>query len=133
MTVSLRTFARSRCLRVLGVLAWLMLATSSLQAAPLMIEAQPFVAAHAAATVHEHCNELPAARMASQPGHAPAMPMGHGDCCHGGCHCLAACGAVITVPRSMALQQFAPVPLPRFASTDPIPTLAAPPLRPPIA
>jgi hypothetical protein len=83
-----------------------------------------------------HCDgmSMPVSAMhaAAQRGHAPTMPAGHGDCCHGGCHCASACNAVLTVPR---LATLAPVPhaaLQIAAPVAPASMPEVPPLRPPI-
>jgi hypothetical protein len=76
---------------------------------------------------------MPSAVRVVHPTSAPAMPAGHGECCHAGCHCLApfAVGIALapvsggSVPPGSA----------RFvlAVADPVVATAAPPLRPPIA
>ena len=80
-----------------------------------------------------HCHGMTMASAGSHLHPAPAVPMGHGDCCHAGCHCLSACNAVLVVPASPLglLPPGAPAPTPLLAHVRP--AGLAPPLRPPIA
>ena len=132
MTASLRPFARSRCLRVIGVFAWLMLVTTSLAAAPMGTQAQDAQSIHAAAsTTAAHCrDDGPASDSAAAAGiHHQA------GCCGGwavpSCHCAAMCASA--VPATLAL--IAAMPL--SAGYDMPSRLMAPspntavPLRPP--
>ncbi|HET7610695.1 MAG TPA: hypothetical protein VFK29_02790, partial [Rhodanobacteraceae bacterium] len=79
------------------------------------------------------CHDSTLASAGSHRHPAPAAPMGHGDCCHAGCHCLFACNAVLVVP--LAQPGLSPprrlVPAPRPVRVRP--AALAPPLRPPIA
>ena len=131
MTVSLRLFARSRCLRVMGVLAWLMLVTTSLAAAPMGMQGQDGPSIHPATSASaERCHhgEL-ANNSATGIQHQP-------DCCGSqavpGCHCAAMCASAVPTTLTM----IASVRLsagyhmrPRIAAPSPN---SAPPLRPPL-
>src|SRR6185312_1276411 len=107
MTVSLRRLARSRGLRTLAALAWLMLVTTAL-------------ALHHGSALSNH----------------PAASMPDRDCCGDqmaqGCHCHSVCGSVlhsvaVVVPTAML---FAVVYGPPAAVRAPSPNTAVP-LRPP--
>jgi hypothetical protein len=130
MMISLRHFARSRCLRVMGVLAWLMLASTSVMAAPMNM-----------ATHHESATRLMAA---AGSGHCPpaesaahsvpahqASPGCGGGLASTDCHCATMCASVTPV----TLTQMTSVPLSpaydrslRIIAPEPN---TAPPLRPP--
>ena len=112
----------------MALLAWTLLATNAMAGPLRMLDAMPMTASQAPVA---HCDGMP-----MQPGirhHGPATPMGHGDCCHGGCHCLLTCNVMLAVPRLTVL-----VPLPHPAAPGVVPVgarqePATPPLRPPIA
>jgi hypothetical protein len=80
-----------------------------------------------------NCHDMQMASGGSHHHPVPAAPMGHGDCCHAGCHCLFTCNAVLAVP--FAQPGLSPpdrlVPTPRLVHVRP--AALAPPLRPPIA
>lgn len=139
MTRTLHQLARSRPLRALGVLAWLMLVVNSLAAAPLGMTAGLHAhAPHAALAVVAH----------AAPVSTPAMPAVHASCddrscCNGqvgccdgltahGCSCAAVCSTSLPPVSLMAL-----VPAAMGTSYALPPVLsapsrhAAPPLRPP--
>lgn len=78
------------------------------------------------------CDGMPIVHTALNHSQAPVMPMGQGDCCHGGCHCLFACTGALAVPLLTTPTFFAPPPLPHLAATSLLSALAVPPLRPPI-
>ncbi|HZX70221.1 MAG TPA: hypothetical protein VFE77_05315 [Rhodanobacter sp.] len=132
MTFSLRLLARSRRLRAMGVLAWLMLVVNSLAAAPMGMVGMP----------HSHAMHATVAA-ASEPAHHPVAAEASRSCCDdqagccGGmtgytCHCAAMCSttlppaAAVVLVSSSITARYA-MPLPRSA-----PSLnTAPPLRPP--
>jgi hypothetical protein len=132
MIVSLRLFARSRCLRVMGVLAWLMLVTSSLAAAPLGMEGH---------TVHSRHAVVAALGEPSYHGaHSAIARLSCCDdsagCCAGqagnSCNCATACNnalpsAFAAVLGSSALGVAYGAPS-RITAPSPY---TAPPLRPP--
>lgn len=132
MTFSLRSLARSRCLRAMGVLAWLMLVINSLAAAPMGMTGVPHShAMHATvAAVSEHCHHHVAVKGSrsccdDQAGCCGGM-MGHT------CNCAAMCSTTLPPEPAVALISTAitaryALPLPSSA-----PSLnTAPPLRPP--
>lgn len=86
-----------------------------------------------AAKTCAHGQDMAMAGSESHHQGAPGTPMGHGDCCHGGCHCLSACNAALLVP--FAATGVMPEHSPPCASiiADVLSAMAAPPLRPPIA
>jgi hypothetical protein len=117
MIASLRPFARSRCLRVMGLLAWLMLVATSLSAAPtgMPMDAAPV---HAAASVTGvHCHQHMLAKGSAATAHESVCCSGHAVA---GCYCAAMC--VSTLPT--ALKMIAAVPL--SARYDMLPPLVAP-------
>lgn len=132
MTISLRLLARSRRLRAMAVLAWLMLVVNSLAAAPMGMTGVP----------HSHAMQTTMTAV-SEHRHHRAAAMGatsccddHAGCCDGmagqACHCAAMCsttllpGPAVVVASTEAASVYA-VPLPlRAPSLD-----TAPPLRPP--
>jgi hypothetical protein len=138
MTLTLRQVTRSRPLRALGVLAWLLLVINSLAAAP-----PGMAAGHVS-----HPARVAAAHAAPVP--MPAMPAVHASCddrscckgqagcCDGltnhGCSCAAVCSSSLPPASLMAL-----VPAAMGTSYALPPVLsassrrAAPPLRPPVA
>lgn len=132
MTASLRPFARSRCLRVMGVLAWLMLVTSSLAAAPLGMEGHSAHSRHAVvATVGEPCH-YDATAKASQ-----SSCLDHDGCCGDlaghSCDCAAMCSSVLpstpsAITGSAAITVVYGAP---SRASAPSPD-TAPPLRPPM-
>ena len=130
MTASLRPFARSRCLRVMGVLAWLMLVTTSLAAAPMGMQAHDAPPIHAATSVAgDRCHHDGLAMDSAASTHHLA------GCCGSqampGCHCAAMCASA--VPATLTMIAAAPVSIsydmpPRIMAPSPD---TAPPLRPP--
>jgi hypothetical protein len=132
MTLSLRLLARSRRLRAMGVLAWLMLVINSLVAAPTGMTGDPHShPLHATvAAASEHCHH-PAAATGSQPCCGDQA-----GCCGGmtahACTCAAMCGttlppaaAVVLIPAAITASYAMPLP-----SSAPS-LITAPPLRPP--
>lgn len=133
MSPSLRLLARSRGLRALGLLAWLMLVLSSLATAP-------FGMAHAHAAP-----ESGADTMAAEPAHPGMAHMlsqddsthVHDNCCGGdlgqACGCFGLCASAVppmsagvtALPIALA---YAPPLRVRAPSTPRVP-----PLRPPLA
>jgi hypothetical protein len=132
MTFSLRLLARSRRLRAMGVLAWLMLVVNSLAAAPMgMTGIPPFHPAHATVAVaSEHCHHQaavagPRSCCDDQAGCCGDM-MGHA------CNCSAMCST--TLPSAAAVVLTSSTITVRYAMPLPLgaPSLnTAPPLRPP--
>lgn len=128
---------RSRYFRVvlaMALLAWTSLAFGA-SLGPMPMSAASMTGSPVQTTSHAasaQCDGTPIVHAASHHGHAPAMPIGHGDCCQSGCHCLAACGAVMTVPGPFTAQQYAQAPLTVLESANPTLELITPPLRPPI-
>ena len=132
MTLSLRLLARSRRLRAMSVLAWLMLVINSLAAAPMgMTEVPHSHPMHATvAAASEHCHHDIAAKAARSCCDDQA------GCCGGmtghSCNCAAMCSttlppAAAVVLTSVAITASYAMPLPSSA-----PSLnTAPPLRPP--
>lgn len=127
---------RSRSFRVvlgIALLAWIMLASGAF-AAPLQgWNAMKMAMTTPTAPLHTttDCDGMPMQQAATQQ--IPTAPMGHGECCHGGCACMTACNAVLAVPRltiAVSLPRFA---TPVFATVGPAQLPSAPPLRPPIA
>jgi hypothetical protein len=133
MTFSLRQLARSRRLRAMGVLAWLMLVINSLAAAPMGMTGVPH--SHAmhttVAAVSEHCHHHVAANKAAR-----SCCDDQAGCCGGmtghSCNCAAMCSttlppATAVVLASATITASYAMPLPSSA-----PALnTAPPLRPP--
>lgn len=132
MTASLRPFARSRGLRALVLMAWLMLVITSLAAAPLGMGSAPAHAMHAAtAAVGEPLHH-------AASGHAPSHDCceQHADCCGNPtghvCGCVGMCASALpptpasVVVASWIATAYAP-PLRLHAPSAP----TAPPLRPP--
>jgi len=131
MTVSLRRLARSRGLRTLALLAWLMLISTSLAAAPMGM-AMHGSAAHAMAATGA------APHHGAAVSNHPAANMADRACCGdqmaSGCHCHSVCGSVlhsvtVVVPTAMP---FAVVYGPPSSVRAPSPNTAVP-LRPPLA
>ena len=141
MTLTLRQITRSRPLRALGALAWLLLAINSLAAAPLGRmggpQAHPL---HAAVVTLSQRGHLAATATAGAPAGCADRSCcnDQAGCCDGltlhGCSCAAMCSASLP-PES---------PTPLAATTTgntyalppsiSAPSLhAAPPLRPPVA
>ena len=138
MTFTLRQITRSRPLRALGALAWLLLVINSLAATPLGMAAGH--GSHTALAAVAHAAPVP----------TPAMPAVHASCddrsccndqagcCDGltahGCSCAAVCSSSLPPASLMAL---APAvmgtsyALPRVLGAPS--RHAAPPLRPPAA
>ena len=128
MFALLRT--RSLFFRVLlaaGLLAWAGFAFGApgLQGAAA---AQP---AHA--TAPGHCDGMAQMNGVALKHAMPSGPMGQGDCCHGGCHCLSTPGVVLAVPFAGGGVAPGMVPLPVRSAPGVPASTAAPPLRPPIA
>lgn len=117
----------------MALFAWVMLASGAL-AAPARLAGMLPVDSIATAA---HCEGMPAPGTSTlstgYQNHTPGMPVGHGDCCHGGCHCSSVCNAVLMVPRLTTTVPAGYVPLPVSVPVDPALLPAAPPLRPPIA
>lgn len=133
MTFSLRHLARSRRLRAMGVLAWLMLVINSLAAAPMGMTGVPH--SHpmhtTVAAVSEHCHHHAAANKAAR-----SCCDDQAGCCGGmtghNCNCAAMCGT--TLPPEPAVVLVSAAVTARYAM--PLPSSApslntAPPLRPP--
>lgn len=127
MPLSLRQLARSRRLRVIAALAWLLLVVNAATAMP-MAPGSSVHAAHALAGTHTGQAAMP----------HTACDDGHAGCCGGqlapDCHCAAMSGGLLlpvfaAMPGTMAMAVAPDRPLPRHA---PSPT-ASPPLRPPAA
>jgi hypothetical protein len=132
MTVSLRLFARSRCLRAAGALAWLMLVVTSLVAAPPDMEGPAAHAMHAAvATVDGH--DAHDTRDSAPPeaccgDHAT----GHGDQAGLHCHCASTCSSALPSFPGVNVHAIGLVMAYDMASRANAPSPAtAPPLRPP--
>src|SRR5574337_98035 len=132
MTFSLRLLARSRRLRAMGLLAWLMLVVNSLAAAPMGMSGVPHShPVHATvAAASEHCHHNVAVTQArSSCGDQAGC---HGDMTEGSCHCAAMCSTTLPPATAVVLAAVATsdayaLPLPSSA-----PSLhTAPPLRPP--
>jgi hypothetical protein len=133
MIFSLRLLARSRRLRAMGVLAWLMLVINSLAAAPMGMTGVPHShAMHATvAAASEHGHHHVAVNKASR------FCCDNQDGCCGGmtghtCSCAAMCGttllpgaAVVLTPTAIIASYAMPLP----GSAPSLNT--APPLRPP--
>ncbi|TAM93720.1 MAG: hypothetical protein EPN40_13030 [Rhodanobacteraceae bacterium] len=135
MTLSLRQLARSRRLRALGVLAWLMLVVNAVVAAPMGMHAMAGADAMMAtpAVVVVHCHDSSAVRQVVESDTGCAV---RADCCIGitgdQCSCAAMCAAALA---PLPAGQMAPL---GYVATYPVPRLldapalaAAPPLRPP--
>lgn len=133
MTLSLRQFARSRRLRAMGALAWLMLVINSLAAVQLgmtgMSHAHP-VHATVAAVSGQHCHQHRVAKGSRSCCDDLA------GCCDGmtghTCHCAAMCST--TLPPGPAVVLATAAITARYAMPPPLsaPSLnTAPPLRPP--
>jgi hypothetical protein len=132
MTFSLRLLARSRRLRAVGVLAWLMLVVNSLAAAPMGMAGMP----------HSHVMQATVAAAGEHGHHDVAVQASRSCCddqdgCCGGmtghtCNCAAMCSTTLPpvaagVLASVAITASYAMPLPSSA-----PSLnTAPPLRPP--
>lgn len=129
MTFSLRPLARSRRLRAVAVLAWLMLVINAVVAAPMgMDAAPPALSMHApVAAAGTHCDHAAPV----QPPHCcDDQADGHGAA-YAYCGCLAMCVAVLP---SAAVDLAATAITATYASAPvaAAPLLAsAPPLRPP--
>jgi hypothetical protein len=132
MTFSLHLLARSRRLRAMGVLAWLMLVINSLAAAPMGMTGAPHShAMHATvAAASEHCHHHAAVKASRSSCDDQA------GCCGGmaghACTCAAMCSTAVPPAAAVVLTSATitvgyAMPLPSSA-----PSLnAAPPLRPP--
>ncbi|MGY3040663.1 hypothetical protein ACVWWQ_002286 [Rhodanobacter sp. TND4EL1] len=132
MTFSLRLLARSRRLRAMGVLAWLMLVINSLAAAPMGMTGVPHSHAMqtAVAATSEHCHPDVAVK-ASRPSCGDQAGC-HGGMTEGSCHCAAVCGTTLLPATTVVLASAAT----RARYAMPLPSSApslhdAPPLRPP--
>ena len=138
MTLTLRQFTRSRPLRALGVLAWLLLVVNSLAAAPLgMMNGLHAHTLHAAvATVSQRVPVAAPAMAASASCAGHSCCNDQAGCCDGltahGCSCAAMCSSSLPPESLMAL---APATIRTTYAIPPAlsaPSLhAAPPLRPP--
>lgn len=132
MAVSLHKLARSRCLRVMGVFAWLMLATTSLAAAPANMDMSATHATQAAAaSTSDACHD-------AMPASTPAIPDHHRpDCCGGQtsvvCHCAAMCASVVPAQIRMIVASSVRPNYDRRADIDAPTPARASPLRPPSA
>lgn len=117
----------------MALLAWVMLASGAL-AAPVRLAGMAPVDSNASAA---QCEGMPVPDASTlsiaYQNHTPGMPAGHGNCCHGGCHCSSVCNAVLTVPQLAMMAPAGYVLLPVSVPVDPALLPAAPPLRPPIA
>lgn len=131
MIASLRPFAHSRCLRAMGILAWLMLVVTSAIAAPMEMPSQSAQPAEAAASMTgAHCHD-------GGPTSDSAMGVYHqADCCGSpvalGCQCPTMCISVVPTPLAMiaAVQLSTSYRMPpRIVAPAPN---SAPPLRPPL-
>jgi hypothetical protein len=132
MTISLHLLARSRFLRAMGVLAWLMLVATSLTAAPLGMEGHTAHSTHAViAAVGEHCHHG-----MHDAGSSGSCCDDHAGCCGGqaglGCHCASMCSSALptcstTITGSSVLGAIYGAPA-RISAPSPA---TAPPLRPP--
>ncbi|MEO5829459.1 MAG: hypothetical protein ABIQ36_02720 [Rhodanobacter sp.] len=132
MTTSLRPFARSRCLRVMGVLAWLMLVTTSLAAAPLGMGGHAAHSRHAAvAAVGEPCLHGATAKTAQ----SSCLDVGCcGDLAGHSCSCATMCSSVLPSAPAIIIGSTAisvAYGLPSSANAPSPDT--APPMRPPLA
>lgn len=115
---------------VLAALAWVMLASGALAAPSPMAMTGQTLASHASAP---DCDGMPTGSAAAPQNPSPTTPTGSGNCCHGGCHCLSACNAMLAVPRLVAAESFLHESMSVVSQVDPILVPTAPPLRPPIA
>jgi hypothetical protein len=118
-----------RTVLVLAALAWVMLASGAMAAPLPMVMTATTVASHASAS---DCEGMPMAHTSARQNPTPTAPMGSGNCCQGGCHCLSACNAALVVPRLVLVETFSHASVPTIATVDPIQAPIAPPLRPPI-
>lgn len=113
----------------MALLAWTAL---SLGAPPVFAASALKTAQSQSASATLDCHDAAMAPSESQHPNAPAMPAGHGDCCHSGCHCLSACNAVLLVPcvalDTTPTHKSLAVPVPGAIAT----AIITPPLRPPI-
>lgn len=129
MTFSLRHLSRSRTLRVLAVMAWLMLVTTSLIAAPMPAASVGGESSHAALVSHHHY------RHGDHAGsHAAAAASG---CCQGhmgaACHCASLCGiALVPAPGHFALSWIVPSTGRAYGAARAPTRILLPPLRPPL-
>jgi hypothetical protein len=129
MTVSLRSLVRSHCLRTMAVLAWLMLVSTSLFAAPMLMGAGGALQeAVPTASGHQHQG------MAGM--HQESTLTSDMTCCNPhmvqGCDCHSLCGNVLS---PLAVSTPAPLLLAAthghvFQRRAPAPN-TVPPLRPP--
>jgi hypothetical protein len=132
MTTSLRPFARSHCLRVMGVFAWLMLVTTSLAAAPLGMGGHSAHVTHAAvAAVGQPCHHGATAKTSQ----SSCLDDGCcGDLAGHSCNCATMCSsmlpaapAIITGSTAISVAYGLP-----SSANAPSPD-KAPPMRPPLA
>jgi len=138
MTRTLHQLTRSRPLRALGVLAWLMLVVNSLAAAPLGMAAGRHADAPHAALVVAQAVHIPTPAMPVAAASADDRPCCNApaDCCDGltahDCCCAAVCTSSLPPSSLMALAPAAidtTYALQRAISAPSLHT--APPLRPP--
>lgn len=118
----------------MALLAWTMLASGAMAAMPGMTATMGMAtmmqtpASHAFA---QNCDGMPMERIGSNH-QAPVMPMGHGGCCQGGCHCPSTCNGVLAAPCPLTSALPLHAVIPTFVPVAPALTPPAPPLRPPI-
>ncbi len=136
MTLTLRQVTRSRPLRALGVLAWLLLVINSLAAAPPGMAAGHVSHPARVAAAHAAPVSMPAMLAAHASCDDDSCCNKHAGCCDGvtahGCSCAAMCSASLPPGSLIAM---APAGLGHIYALLPslsAPSLhAAPPLRPP--
>jgi hypothetical protein len=131
MIVSLRPFARSRCLRVMGALAWLMLVSTSLLAAPMSMSGHHVSSVQGVVLATSYHCPPDGTTTDAVPAHVASA-----DCCTGhnamsGCHCATMCAnlAPFTLPLIAEVPLSVVYDMPSRV-TAPSPN-TAPPLRPP--
>lgn len=128
MTISLRRLAHSRYLRMMAVLAWLMLASTSLIAAPMSMGKDGAPQVVQSTSGHQHQGM---ARMQQVATPAPDM-----SCCNKhmvrGCGCHSVCGNVLSLVAVLTPfpVMFAVTYARLFDRRAPAPN-TVPPLRPP--
>jgi hypothetical protein len=130
MSISLRRLAHSHCLRTMAVLAWLMLVSTSLLAAPMLMGTG--VATQTVQTPSEYQHQ-DMTKMQLGPTLTSDM-----SCCNDftfqGCNCHSLCGSVLSpvaVPAPAPVM-FATTYVRLFDQRAPAPN-TMPPLRPPSA
>lgn len=129
---------RSRRFRVvlsMALLAWAVLASGALMAMPHMTDTMGMATMMQMPASHaptKNCDGMSMEHIGSNH-HASVMPMGHGSCCHGGCHCPSSCTGVLVALYPLASAWPLHTVISTFVPAEPALTLSAPPLRPPIA